>query len=228
VNQHNPPIAIVPKVRERTRGQGRKPRHAVSERYHRSEWIRFVWSLLEQMGWLRLSQSGKPVGPMLYPIGRVLKRCNTRRRIVEGDLEQLVSAQIAAAKGIRFLVLQHRKTGQFVKRLTPRSAHTYLKDRAEYELVEVWQKDPSTAAFRELMAHAIDLPKQQEQELRLTAEWRQLVAILGRPARVHHRTETTSRGRAGGGPFLEQPRPLHPRGSAVLHFPVPGDSRELP
>ena len=100
------------------------------------------------------------------------------RRIVERDLEQLVSAQIAAANGIRVLVLRHRNTGQFVKRLTPRGAHTYLKDRAEHEVVEVWQKDPSTAAFRELMAHAIDLPKQQEQELRLTAEWRQLVAIL--------------------------------------------------
>jgi hypothetical protein len=100
------------------------------------------------------------------------------RRLVEREIQTLVAAQVSAAKGIKFLVLRDRATGQFIKRIAARSSQTHLKKHEEHEVVEVWQKDPSTAAFKELMAHAIDLPKHQEEEIRLTGEWTRLVALL--------------------------------------------------
>jgi hypothetical protein len=86
-------------------------------------------------------------------------------------MEALVSSQIAAAKGIRFLVARNRATGKFV-RVTETVMQALLANGVdtELELVEVWQKDPSTQAFTDLMNRALDKPKEQEQEIKLTAE----------------------------------------------------------
>jgi len=100
------------------------------------------------------------------------------RQLVIEALPDMVKAQIAMSKGINYLVLRDRATGQFIKRLGARSLQKHLKEGSENEVVEVWQKDPSSQAFRELVAHTIDLPKQQEQELKLTGEWDKLTAVL--------------------------------------------------
>lgn len=93
------------------------------------------------------------------------------RQIVLREMEALVSSQIAAAKGIRFLVARNRATGKFV-RVTETVMQALLANGVdtELELVEVWQKDPSTQAFTDLMNRALDKPKEQEQEIKLTAE----------------------------------------------------------
>ena len=36
------------------------------------------------------------------------------------------------------------------------------------EIIEVWEKDPNVQAFTDLMSRALDKPKEQEQEIKLT------------------------------------------------------------
>ena len=93
------------------------------------------------------------------------------RQIVLREMETLVGSQIAAARGIKFLVARHRISGKFV-RVTETAMKALLAggDDTDLELVEVWQKDPSTQAFTDLMNRALDKPKEQEQEIKLTGE----------------------------------------------------------
>lgn len=93
------------------------------------------------------------------------------RQIVLAEMSDLVKSQIAAAKGIKYLVARNRSSGKFV-RVTERAMKAMLagKQDAELELIEVWQKDPSTQAFTDLMNRAVDKPREQEQEIRLTGE----------------------------------------------------------
>lgn len=93
------------------------------------------------------------------------------RQIVLQHMSDLVGSQIAAAKGIKYLVARNRVSGKFV-RVTERAMKAILagKGDAELEAIEVWQKDPSTQAFTDLMNRAVDKPKEQEQEIKLTGE----------------------------------------------------------
>lgn len=93
------------------------------------------------------------------------------RQIVLQHMSELVGSQIAAAKGIKYLVARNRVSGKFV-RVTERAMKAILagKGDAELEAIEVWQKDPSTQAFTDLMNRAVDKPKEQEQEIKLTGE----------------------------------------------------------
>ena len=93
------------------------------------------------------------------------------RAIVLREMDALVVAQIAHAKGLQYLVSRDKKTGKFV-RLTEEMFLKALEagddDSNEFAAIEVWQKDPSVQAFTDLMNRALDKPKEQEQELRLT------------------------------------------------------------
>ncbi len=73
----------------------------------------------------------------------------------------LVSAQVAQACGIKYLVARDAD-GKF-KRIG-RGAFEAMVDDGE-SIIEVWEKDPSTPAFTDLMNRAIDKPKEQEQEV---------------------------------------------------------------
>ena len=92
------------------------------------------------------------------------------RTIVLREMDALVAAQIAHAKGLQYLVSRDKKTGKFV-RLTEEMFLKALEagddDSNEFAAIEVWQKDPSVQAFTDLMNRALDKPKEQEQELRL-------------------------------------------------------------
>jgi MOSC domain-containing protein YiiM len=96
------------------------------------------------------------------------------RAIVFEEIEPMVRAQIAAAKGLSYLVVRDKKTGKFV-RLTRAMAKGQLKSE---ETIEVWEKEPSTSAFTDLMNRTLDRPKEQEQEMRLTGDWDRLAARL--------------------------------------------------
>jgi hypothetical protein len=72
-------------------------------------------------------------------------------------MEDLIAAQVAAAKGIKYLV-KRDENGRF-QRIGPEG----LDDPEG--IYEVWQKDPSTAAFTDLMNRALDKPKEQVQEV---------------------------------------------------------------
>jgi len=98
------------------------------------------------------------------------------RQIVLAHMGEMAAAQIAQAKGLKYLVTREKKTGKFV-RVTEAMAKAKSGDDANEETIEVWEKDPSVQAFTDLMNRALDKPKEQEQEIKLTGE-ADLVAAL--------------------------------------------------
>jgi hypothetical protein len=92
------------------------------------------------------------------------------RQIVLAEMRDLVGAQLANAKGLSYLVGRD-KAGKFT-RLTGKEAEKALAGSSDYVVIEVWEKDPSIAAFTDLMNRSLDKPREQEQviEVRGTLE----------------------------------------------------------
>lgn len=78
------------------------------------------------------------------------------REIVWANMTPMLEAQVANAKGIKFLILRHSKSGKFIKRIE--DASKPIRFDPEHEIVEVWAKDPSVQAFTDLMNRTIDKP----------------------------------------------------------------------
>lgn len=74
------------------------------------------------------------------------------RTMVFAELRPMVEAQIANAKGLKYLVVRD-KTGKFVK-VTEAMAGAFQGD----EVVEVWEKEPAIQAFTDLLNRAADKP----------------------------------------------------------------------
>lgn len=91
------------------------------------------------------------------------------RRIVTEEMRELVAAQLANAKGLKFLVVRQKSTGKFV-RVTEAMAKVRQGEAADHEIIEVWEKDPSVQAFTDLMNRALDKPKEQEQDIKVDGE----------------------------------------------------------
>lgn len=92
------------------------------------------------------------------------------RQIVTEDMRALVDAQLANAKGIKYVVARHKTSGKF-ERVTEAELKAILSGKDSDRMVlEVWEKDPSVQAFTDLMNRALDKPKEQEQEVKLTGE----------------------------------------------------------
>ena len=70
--------------------------------------------------------------------------------------------------------VRDRDTGQFVR--VARGHATRLKPREE--IIEVWEKDPSTTAFADLMNRTLDKPKEQEQEVKVTGDLQVVIERL--------------------------------------------------
>ena len=85
------------------------------------------------------------------------------RQIVLEEMRELAAAQIANAKGIKFLVVREKASGKFLRVGEGRAE----KLKPEEEIVEIWEKDPSVQAFTDLMNRALDKPKEQEQEIKV-------------------------------------------------------------
>jgi len=77
------------------------------------------------------------------------------RRIVCAEMAPMTAAQIANAKGIKYLVTRHKNSGKFI-RVTEAMAKVKLGD--DEEIIEVWEKDPSVQAYTDLMNRALDKP----------------------------------------------------------------------
>lgn len=91
------------------------------------------------------------------------------RQLVTDAIPELVSAQLAHAQGIKYLVVRAKQGGKFL-RVTEAMAKAREALTDDEEIIEVWEKDPSVQAFTDLMNRAIDKPKEQEQEIKLTGE----------------------------------------------------------
>lgn len=90
------------------------------------------------------------------------------RQIVLEEMRAMAAAQIANAKGIKYVVARHKNSGKF-ERVTEAELQAILAGEDEDRIVlEVWEKDPSVQAFTDLMNRALDKPKEQEQEIKLS------------------------------------------------------------
>jgi hypothetical protein len=83
----------------------------------------------------------------------------------------------AQALGLKYLVIRDRRTGKFIR--VPESM-AKAKLRSNEELIEVWEKDPSTAAFTDLMNRALDKPATppQDVDVNVGGDWDTLAARL--------------------------------------------------
>ena len=98
----------------------------------------------------------------------------------------MLEAQIAHAKGLSYLVVRDTKTGK-VLRVTEAMAKARLgKDE---EIIEVWEKDPSVQAFTDLMNRALDKPKEQEREIKLTGSEDLIAKLHAARARMAKRSQ---------------------------------------
>ena len=106
--------------------------------------------------------AGKPKGNKAPHTLDKLAARELVRQMVTAQMQPLLDAQIANAKGLKYLVTRDKKTGKFV-----RVGEAMAKMSGE-ETIEVWEKDPSVHAFTDLMDRALDKAKAQEVEVKLT------------------------------------------------------------
>ena len=114
--------------------------------------------------------SGRPKGAQT--LEKEALRELVRARVAE-KLLPLTDAQISNAMGISFLVVREKASGKFLRVGKGRAE----KLDPETEIVEIWEKDPSIQAYTDLVNRAIDKPKEQEQEIKLSGEVN-IVSIL--------------------------------------------------
>lgn len=81
------------------------------------------------------------------------------RRLVLRDMRELVEAQISNAKGLKYLVTRDKGSGKFIK------VGPAMASQVGAETIEVWEKEPSTPSFTDLMNRALDKPKEQPMEV---------------------------------------------------------------
>lgn len=107
------------------------------------------------------------------------------RAIVLREIDSMTAAQIAHAKGLKYLVTRNKKTGKFERVTKERMEHllTHPESDDDLETIEVWDKDPSTPAFTDLLNRALDKPKEQEQEIRLSGDVNIVSILRSRQAR---------------------------------------------
>lgn len=111
------------------------------------------------------------------------------RELVMAEIGPMTEAQIANAKGIKFLVLRHTKTGKFIKRIEQADGAVELDP--EHEIVEVWAKDPSVQAFTDLMNRTLDKPAET---LKATVEGNLTVELVNRLNASRDRLAKAKRG----------------------------------
>lgn len=87
------------------------------------------------------------------------------RKIVLEHMQEMAEAQIAASKGTKYLVYRSKLGGEF-RTVTQDLVQGGILER-DNVVIEVWDKQPSTPAFTDLMNRALDKPKEQEQEIEL-------------------------------------------------------------
>ncbi len=85
------------------------------------------------------------------------------REMVLANMGPMIEAQMSHAKGLKFLVARHKKSGKF-ERVSQAQVESILDGQNdEYVALEVWEKDPHTAAFTDLMNRALDKPTEHHE-----------------------------------------------------------------
>lgn len=103
--------------------------------------------------------AGRPAGSPNIATLKKSEAQDALRQIVLEHMRDMADAQIASAKGIKYLVTRNAKTGKF-ERVSQEQMDALLTAGSEeaLERIEVWDKDPSTPAFTDLMNRALGKP----------------------------------------------------------------------
>jgi hypothetical protein len=107
--------------------------------------------------------AGRPKGPTAATINKILER-ERLRQIVCAELEPMIRAQIAHAKGVSYLVLRN-PDGTFTR--ATNAAQIDAACKAGAQAVRIFTQAPNTAAFTDLLNRALDKPADQ---IQLTGE----------------------------------------------------------
>jgi len=95
--------------------------------------------------------AGKPKGYKHQgTLEKEAARKHLRERVVS-ELDPLLDAQIANAKGLHYLVVRDKASGKFLRV----AANQAEKLKPGEEVIEIWEKDPSIHAFEELVSQAL-------------------------------------------------------------------------
>jgi hypothetical protein len=95
--------------------------------------------------------AGKPKGfKHQGTLEKEAARKHLRERVV-AELDPLLDAQIANAKGLHYLVVRDKASGKFLRV----AAGQAEKLKPTEEVIEIWEKDPSIHAFEELVSQAL-------------------------------------------------------------------------
>ncbi len=94
--------------------------------------------------------AGRPAGSQnALTIAKQVLRERLRAKVA-AELEPLIDAQIANARGLKYLVARDPKTGKFER---------IAEGQVDGErIIEVWEKDPCVQAFTDLMNRTVDKP----------------------------------------------------------------------
>jgi hypothetical protein len=109
-------------------------------------------------------KGGRPKGRSQPMLDKLAAR-DLVRQLVTANLGPLVEAQLAHARGLKYLVVRDKHTGKFQR---VGEAMARAKQGSTEETIEVWEKDPSVQAFTDLLNRALDKPADQEQAVALS------------------------------------------------------------
>jgi hypothetical protein len=127
--------------------------------------------------------AGKPKGYQHKPTLEKLAAREFVRQMVTQSLTPMIQAQIANAMGIGH-VYTRDKGGKFTRIEDQAHIDRLLTEGTEDEDYWIFAKDPSTQAFTDLLNRALDKPKEQEQEIRVTGMDDLLARLVAARART--------------------------------------------
>lgn len=99
------------------------------------------------------------------------------RQLVAERIDDMTLAQIESACGIKYFVAREKKTGKFVEIDQAEAKRMIRGEQSDYQLLDIWEKQPNVQAYTDLANRAMDKPKEQEQEVKITGE-ADLLAML--------------------------------------------------
>jgi hypothetical protein len=108
------------------------------------------------------------------------------RQRITARINEIIDAQVDNAIGIAHFMLRDKATGQWERLTNPDQIVKALNDpkAKEGSTFLVYTKDPNTNAARDMLAYAIDKPKEQPMEMKVDAGDELIAALHAGRARA--------------------------------------------
>ncbi len=127
-------------------------------------------------------KKGTKYGPQQETITKEQAREAVRTLVLE-QMRPMIEAQFSRAKGLKYLVTREKGSGKFIK-VTEAMAQAF-SESDEQPIIEVWEKAPCVQSWTDLMNRALDKPKDQEQEIKITGEVELVQRLAGARTRLN-------------------------------------------